>query len=102
MICTFGVKSLGDFLSYTTYFILLTSLFDISFGFAVVNADFKWSWGILIFKFLGALMGLLGGVAILVTSVTDQYSSLYITGIVIILMGVGTVIYSTKINKVSA
>ena len=102
LLCAFGAKNLTQFLSYATYFVLFTSLLDIILGFAIVNSDFKWTWGILTFKFIGGLMGLIGGVAILATSVTNQYSGLYITGIVIILMGIGTIIFATKINKVPA
>jgi len=102
LLCALGTKSLSDFLSYATYFVLFASLFDISFGFTVLNSGAKWTWGILIFKFIGGLMGLIGGVTILATSVTDEYSGLYITGGVLVLMGIGTTIFATKINKVSA
>ena len=101
LILGLGAKNLGDFLSYATYFILFIGFFDIILGFALANSDSNLTWGKLLFKMLGGFFGLIGGVAILATSVTDQYSGLMIMGIVTILMGIGTIALATKIKTVS-
>lgn len=101
LILGFGAKSLGDFLSYATYFIMFIGLFDIILSFTLVNSDFNLTWGKLLFKVFGGFFGLIGSVAILATSITDQYSGLTITGIVTILMGIGTIIFASKLKTVS-
>ena len=101
LILALGATSLGDFLNYATYFILFIGLFDIILGFVLVNSDYNWTWGKLLFKTAGGFFGSIGGVAILVTSITDQYSGLLITGIITILMGIGTIVFASKIKTVS-
>ncbi len=98
LIIGIATKSLDIFLSCSTYFIMFIGLFDIFYGFALLNSGFNWTWKKLLFKTIAGFLGLLGSVAILATSITDQYSGLMITGIVTILMGIETIVFATKIK----
>jgi uncharacterized membrane protein HdeD (DUF308 family) len=93
-------NSLGDFLKYTTYFILFFGIFDIIHGFFLLTSKFNLTWKVLVFKFFGGMFGTVGGVAILVTSLnTDYYAGLMITGIVTIVTGIGVIFFAARIKK---
>ncbi|MEN0003002.1 MAG: hypothetical protein AAF798_02620 [Bacteroidota bacterium] len=93
-------NTLSDFLSYATYFILFFGFIEITICFALVNSDFKFKWGDLISRFISGFFGLIGGVLILATTATDQFSALAITGIITALMGIGIVFFSVKLEKI--
>lgn len=93
-------NSLGGFLKYATYFILFFGIFDIIHGFFLLTSKFNLTWKVLVFKFFGGLFGTAGGVAILATSLsTNYYAGLMITGMVIILIGIGMIVFATRIKK---
>lgn len=94
-------KSLGEFLNYATYFILFFGLWEIMFGFAVVNSPFKFEWRDIIVRFFCGLIGMVGGVLILATSLIDQSLGLIITGVVTVLIGIGIVLFSKKVKSIS-
>lgn len=101
LIIGFGAKNLNVFLKYATYFIIFLGLFDIIYGFALVNSNYNWTWEKLLFKSFGGFLGLIGGVAILATSITNQHSGLMITGIMTTIMGIGTIDFATKLKTIS-
>lgn len=93
-------KTLAEFLKYATYFILAFGLLEIIIGFTIVNSDFNFKWGDVIARFFAGLFGSIGGVLILATSATDQFSGLMITGGITILIGLGIVLFSMKLKKI--
>lgn len=99
----FGVvpKSLGDFLTYATYFILFFGFLEIIISFALLNSGSKLEWRTVIERFFGGFLGTIGAVLILVTSATDEISGLVITGVATVLIGIGIIVFSKKINNIS-
>lgn len=92
-------NSLGEFLKYVTYLMLLFGLIEILFGFMALNTGNKFNMKILISRFVAGFFNLIGAVLILATSVTDEISGLFIAGILIILGGIAFIIFSFRIRK---
>ncbi len=95
-------ESLGDFLYYATYFILLFGLLEITMGFALVSSTYNFKWRDIVVRFFAGLFGLIGAVLILATSATDQTLGLIITGVVTVLIGIGLIVFSTKVKGIAA
>ncbi len=93
--------NLGDFLNQATYFILFFGLLEIIMGYALVNSNFKFKWRDIIVRFFAGFFGLIGAVLILATSATDQTLGLLITGIVTVLIGIGLIVFSSKVKDIS-
>ena len=92
-------KSLGDFLKYVTYFMMLFGLIEILFGFMALNIGNKLNMRILISRFVAGFFNLIGAILILATSVTDKISGLMIAGILILIGGIAFVVFSLRIKK---
>ncbi|MEM6397806.1 MAG: hypothetical protein AAF741_15765 [Bacteroidota bacterium] len=91
-------RSLDDFLSHSTYFILIFGMIEIILSFAIVNLGINFKWGNLIPRFISGFLGLIGGVLILATSATDQMSGLTIVGVFTSTIGLGITFFSLKTN----
>ncbi|MEM8565419.1 MAG: hypothetical protein AAGF85_03100 [Bacteroidota bacterium] len=95
-------KSLADFLRYATYFILAFGLLEIIIGFALANSGSRIDWKHLILRFSGGFLGIIGAVLILATAASDKGSALMITGFATALIGINSIIFSTKTHKLLA
>ena len=97
----FGANDLGDFLKYVTYFMLFFGFIEILFGFMALNSSQKLNIGILIYRFISGFFTLIGGVLILVTSITNEISGLSIAGVLVALSGLAIIIFSYKVKNIS-
>lgn len=92
--------SLGEFIDYVVYFMVLFALIEIIFAFMAINSDQKLNLSILISRFLAGGLNLIGAILILATSATDEVQALSITGILILIGGIALVIFSFRIRKI--
>lgn len=92
-------QSLGEFLKFVTYFVLMFGLIEILFGFMALNSGIKLNMGILISRFIAGFLSLIGAVLLLATAASDEVSGLMIAGILTIIGGVGFTMFSFRIRK---
>ncbi len=94
-----NAKSLVEFLQYITFFMGTFGIIEILFGFMALNSGYKLNYRILLSRLVSGFLNALGAVIIIMTSVTDEINGLLIAGVLVILGGLGFVIFSSKIEK---
>ena len=91
--------TLGEFLQYVTYFMLLFGLVEVLFGFTALNTGNKLNMSILISRFVAGIFNLVGALLILTISAADEESGLLVAGILVLIGGMAFVLFSFRIRK---
>ena len=90
--------SLTSFLMLSTYFILVYGLFEIVFIFAVLNTKHNINKKILFSRMAAGIINLVGGFALLLSSISNEATALIIASILIIIGGVSIILFARKLN----
>ena len=90
--------SLESFLSYVSYFVMCFGFLEIVFGFMSFNTGLKIQWNILIFRFITGFLAIIGAAMLLFTSMTDPQQGLILAGILMIIAGIGFIVFAQKLK----
>ena len=95
ILIAFFADSLGMFLNHLSFFVLFFGILEFTIAFSALNSS-EINWKILVFRFIGGVLGFFGGFVLIMTSFSSPLKTVLLAGIFTITWGASLIMFSVK------